>query len=182
MSGNGRSPIGWLGPVLCGILLLAAAGTSDLPVALDYVLNGNTPIEIFLRLVLVAIPIGAAMGTVLILTARRSDGTLKKGMITPRWLWLALLGIVLFTAGPLFIALPAVVVPAILGCGGSAGPCTVLGIDIEGVLLFFAVFHWLFLFTMPTGALAFIAWLAVALGLLVRSAFHSVSGAFFGRH
>jgi hypothetical protein len=105
------APIGWLGPVLCGILLLAAAGTIELSSVLD-----GTPIEIFLRLMLVAIPIAAAMGTVLILTARRSDGTLKKRTITPRWLWLALLGVVLFTAGPLFIALPSVVVATILGC------------------------------------------------------------------
>jgi hypothetical protein len=69
MSGNGTSPIGWLGPVLCGILLLAAAGTIELSSVLD-----GTPIEIFLRLMLVVIPIAAAMGRVLILTARRSDG------------------------------------------------------------------------------------------------------------
>jgi hypothetical protein len=94
----------------------------------------------------------------------------------PRWLWLALLVIVLFTAGPLFIALPSVVVATILGCrDGNPDPCTVLGIDIKDFLYFLAVFHWLLLFTMPIGALAFIAWLTVALGLLVRSAFHAKS-------
>jgi hypothetical protein len=98
----------------------------------------------------------------------------KKKILRPRWLWLALLGIILFTVGPLLIALPSVLVATILGCSSSnAGACTVFGIDIKDFLYFLAVFHWFLLFTVPVGALAFIAWLTIALGLLVRRAFPS---------
>jgi hypothetical protein len=90
-------------------------------------------------------------------------------MIIPKWVWLALLGIVLFTAGPLLIALPSVAIYTILGCsGGNEDPCTFLGIDIHIFLNILTMFHWLLLFTMPVGTLAIIAWLTVALGLLVR--------------
>jgi hypothetical protein len=89
----------------------------------------------------------------------------KKKILRPRWLWLALLGIILFHHWP--VAYRASVGPG----GHRTDACPVFGIDIKDFLYFLAVFRWFLLFTVPVGALAFIAWLTIALGLLARRAF-----------
>ena len=94
-----------------------------------------------------------------------------KAMSATGWLWLSLLGLFLFTAGPLLVALAAGLTAAALGCQlneSTVQPCPVLGVDLGGVLTFFGMFAWLTLMTIPFGAIGFLIWLAFAAVLLVR--------------
>ena len=89
-----------------------------------------------------------------------------KGSGAARWLWLSLLGLFLFTAGPILIALTAGLVAVMLGCQldeGNIHACPLLGIDLGGVLYFFGMFM-----TVPLGGIGFLVWLAFAVVLLVR--------------
>ena len=65
-----------------------------------------------------------------------------KGMSAAGWVWLSLLGLFLFTAGPILVALTAGLVAAALGCQldeGNIHACPLLGIDLGGVLYFFGI-------------------------------------------
>ena len=96
---------------------------------------------------------------------------IQTGWSGARWLWLSLLGLILFTAGPILVALTAGLVAAALGCQldeSGTHACPLFGIDLGGVLTFFGVFGWLTLMTMPFGAIGFLVWLGFAAVLLVR--------------
>ena len=63
-----------------------------------------------------------------------------KGLGAAGWLWLSLLGLFLFTAGPILVALTAGLVAAALGCQldeGDVHACPLLGVDLGGVLYLF---------------------------------------------
>ena len=92
-------------------------------------------------------------------------------MSTAGWLWLSLLGLFLFTAGPILVALTAGLVAAALGCQldeGNIHACPLLGIDLGGVLYFFGMFGWFTLMTILFGGIGFLVWLGFAVVLLVR--------------
>jgi hypothetical protein len=94
-----------------------------------------------------------------------------KGMSATGWLWLSLLGLFLFTAGPILVALTAGLVAAALGCQldeGNIHACPLVGIDLGGVLYFFGMFGWFTLMTIPFGSIGFLVWLGFAVVLLVR--------------
>jgi hypothetical protein len=94
-----------------------------------------------------------------------------KGSGAARWLWLSLLGLFLFTAGPILIALTAGLVAAMLGCQldeGNIHACPLLGIDLGAALYFFGMFGWFTLMTIPLGGIGFLVWPAFAVVLLVR--------------
>ena len=94
-----------------------------------------------------------------------------KGMSAAGWLWLSLLGLFLFTAGPILVALTAGLVALALGCQldeGNIHACPLLGIDLGGVLYFFGMFGWFTLMTIPFGGIGFLVWLCFAVVLLVR--------------
>ena len=60
-----------------------------------------------------------------------------KGLGAAGWVWLSLLGLFLFTAGPILVALTAGLVAAVLGCQldeGNIHACPLLGVDLGGVL------------------------------------------------
>jgi hypothetical protein len=87
------------------------------------------------------------------------------------WLWLSLLGLFLFTAGPILVALTAGLVAVALGCQldeGNIHACPLVGIDLGGVLYFFGMFGWFTLMTIPFGGIGFLVWLCFAVVLLVR--------------
>ena len=66
-----------------------------------------------------------------------------KGLGAAGWLWCSLLGLFLFTAGPILVALTAGLVAAALGCQldeSGTHACPLFGIDLGGVLTFFGVF------------------------------------------
>jgi hypothetical protein len=95
----------------------------------------------------------------------------RKGMSAAGWLWLSLLGLFLFTAGPILVALTAGLVAVALGCQldeGNIHACPLLGIDLGGVLYFFGMFGWFTLMTIPFGGIGFLVWLCFAVVLLVR--------------
>jgi hypothetical protein len=95
----------------------------------------------------------------------------RKGMSAAGWLWLSLLGLFLFTAGPILVALTAGLVALALGCQldeGNIHACLLLGIDLGGVLYFFGMFGWFTLMTIPFGGIGFLVWLCFAVVLLVR--------------
>jgi hypothetical protein len=95
----------------------------------------------------------------------------RKGMSAAGWLWLSLLGLFLFTAGPILVALTAGLVALALGCQldeGNIHACPLLGIDLGGVLYFFGMFGWFTLMTIPFGGIGFLVWLCFAVVLLVR--------------
>ena len=90
-----------------------------------------------------------------------------KGLGAAGWLWLSLLGLFLFTAGPILVALTAGLVAATLGCQldeGNIHACPLLGIDLGGVLYFFGMFGWFTLMTIPFGAMGLLVWLGFAVG------------------
>ena len=94
-----------------------------------------------------------------------------KGSGAARWLWLSLLGLFLFTAGPILIALTAALIAVMLGCQldeGNIHAFPLLGIDLGGVLYFFGMFGWFTFMTVPLGGIGFLVWLAFAVVLLVR--------------
>jgi hypothetical protein len=94
-----------------------------------------------------------------------------KAMSAAGWLWLSLLGLFLFTAGPILVALTAGLVAVALGCQldeGNIHACPLLGIDLGGVLYFFGMFGWFTLMTIPFGGIGFLVWLVFAVVLLVR--------------
>lgn len=94
-----------------------------------------------------------------------------KGLGAAGWLWLSLLGLFLFTAGPILVALTAGLVAATLGCQldeGNIHSCRLLGIDLGGVLYFFGMFGWFTLMTIPFGAMGLLVWLGFAAVLLIR--------------
>ena len=93
-----------------------------------------------------------------------------KGLGAAGWLWWSLLGLFLFTAGPILVALTAGLVAAALGCPldeGNIHACPLLGVDLGGVLYFFGMFGWFTLMTIPFGAIGFLVWLGFAVVLLV---------------
>ena len=96
----------------------------------------------------------------------------RKGMSAAGWLWLSLLGLFLFTAGPILVALTAGLVAVALGCQldeGNIHACPLLGIDLGGVLYFFGIMmFWVGFFTFPIAAIGFLVWLGFAVVLLVR--------------
>jgi hypothetical protein len=95
----------------------------------------------------------------------------RKGMSAAGWLWLSLLGLFLFTAGPILVALTAGLVALALGCQldeGNIHACPLVGIDLGGVLYFFGMFGWFTLMTIPFGGIGFLVWLCFAVVLLVR--------------
>jgi hypothetical protein len=95
----------------------------------------------------------------------------RKGMSAAGWLWLSLLGLFLFTAGPILVALTAGLVAVALGCQldeGNIHACPLLGIDLGGVLYFFGMFGWFTLMTIPFGGIGFLVWLGFAVVLRVR--------------
>ena len=95
----------------------------------------------------------------------------RKGMSAAGWLWLSLLGLFLFTAGPILVALTAGLVAVALGCQldeGNIHACPLLGIDLGGVLYFFGMFGWFTLMTISFGAMGFLVWLGFAAVLLIR--------------
>ena len=95
----------------------------------------------------------------------------RKGMSAAGWLWLSLLGLFLFTAGPILVALTAGLVAVALGCQldeGNIHACPLVGIDLGGVLYFFGMFGWFTLMTIPFGSIGFLVWLGFAVVLLVR--------------
>ena len=95
----------------------------------------------------------------------------RKGMSAAGWLWWSLLGLFLFTAGPILVALTAGLVAVALGCQldeGNIHACPLLGIDLGGVLYFFGMFGWFTLMTIPFGGIGFLVWLCFAVVLLVR--------------
>jgi hypothetical protein len=84
---------------------------------------------------------------------------------------LSLLGLFLFTAGPILVALTAGLVAVALGCQldeGNIHACPLVGIDLGGVLYFFGMFGWFTLMTIPFGGIGFLVWLGFAVVLLVR--------------
>jgi hypothetical protein len=84
------------------------------------------------------------------------------------WLWWSLLGLFLFTAGPILVALTAGLVAVALGCQldeGNIHACPLLGIDLGGVLYFFGMFGWFTLMTIPFGGIGFLVWLCFAVVL-----------------
>jgi hypothetical protein len=92
-------------------------------------------------------------------------------MSSAGWLWLSLLGLFLFTAGPILVALTAGLVAAALGCQldeGNVHACPLLGVDLGTTLYVFGMFGWLMLVTIPVGGIGFLVWLGFAVGLLVR--------------
>ena len=96
---------------------------------------------------------------------------IQTGWSGARWLWLSLLGLFLFTAGPILVALTAGLVAAALGCQldeGNIHACPLLGVDLGGVLTFFGMFGWFMLMTIPFGAMGFLVWLGFAAVLLIR--------------
>ena len=92
----------------------------------------------------------------------------RKGMSAAGWL--SLLGLFLFTAGPILVALTAGLVAVALGCQLDEGnnACPLLGIDLGGVLYFFGMFGWFTLMTIPFGGIGFLVWLGFAVVLRVR--------------
>ena len=95
----------------------------------------------------------------------------RKGMSAAGWLWWSLLGLFLFTAGPILVALTAGLVAVALGCQldeGNIHACPLIGIDLGGVLYFFGMFGWFTLMTIPFGGIGFLVWLCFAVVLLVR--------------
>ena len=95
----------------------------------------------------------------------------RKGMSAAGWLWWSLLGLFLFTAGPILVALTAGLVAVALGCQpdeGNIHACPPLGIDLGGVLYVFGVFGWFTHMTIPFGGIGFLVWLGFAVVLLVR--------------
>ena len=94
-----------------------------------------------------------------------------KAMGATGWLWLSLLGLFLFTAGPLLVTLTAGLIAAALGCQlneSAVHACPLLGVDFGGVLTFFGMFAWLTFMTIPFGAMGFLVWLGFAAVLLIR--------------
>ena len=94
-----------------------------------------------------------------------------KGLGAAGWLWWSLLGLFLFTAGPILVALTAGLVAAALGCRldeGNIHACPLFGIDLGAALYFFGLFGWFTLMTIPFGAIGFLVWLGFAVVLLVR--------------
>ena len=94
-----------------------------------------------------------------------------KGMSAVGWLWLSSLGLFLFIAGPILVAITAGLVAAALGCRldeGNIHACPLLRIDLGGVLYFFCMFGWFTLMTIPFGSIGFLVWLGFAVVLLVR--------------
>ena len=94
-----------------------------------------------------------------------------KGLGAAGWLWLSLLGLFLFTAVPILVALTAGLVAAVLGGQldeGNIHACPLLGVDFGGVLTFFGMFAWLTFMTIPFGAMGFLVWLGFAAVLLIR--------------
>ena len=92
-----------------------------------------------------------------------------KGLSAAGWLWLSLLGLFLFTAGPLLVTLTAGLIAAALGCQlneSAVHACPPL--DFGGVLTFFGMFAWLTFMTIPFGAMGFLVWLGFAAVLLIR--------------
>ena len=94
-----------------------------------------------------------------------------KGLSAAGWLWLSLLGLFLFTAGPLLVTLTAGLIAAALGCQlneSAVHACPLLGVDFGGVLTFFGMFAWLTFMTIPFGAIGFPRLAGFAAVLLVR--------------
>ena len=94
-----------------------------------------------------------------------------KGLSAAGWFWLSLLGLFLFTAGPLLVTLTAGLIAAALGCQlneSAVHACPLLGVDFGGVLTFFGMFAWLTFMTISFGAMGFLVWLGFAAVLLIR--------------
>lgn len=76
----------------------------------------------------------------------------------------ALALIVFIAALPLISVFLTYLIADANGCRvdeGSVHPCVVMGVDIGGLLYTMGVLGWLMLASLPLGALAVIAWLAV---------------------
>jgi hypothetical protein len=74
--------------------------------------------------------------------------------------------LVLYTIGPVLSVLLASLIANVLGCNlneGNVHPCKCLGIDIGELLYSMFVMGWLALVTLPTGAMAILAFLAVTI-------------------
>jgi hypothetical protein len=79
---------------------------------------------------------------------------------------LALAAIVLLAILPLISVIGAGMVANSAGCQldeGSVHPCLINGSDYGETLYFFGVLGWLSLVTLPFGAMALLAWLAILL-------------------
>jgi hypothetical protein len=90
--------------------------------------------------------------------------------MTKRLMIVALLLILLFGTAPALSALGAGAIASLFGCAldeGSIHPCMAFGHDIGDMLYTMFVLGWFAMVTFPLGALALLAWIVVALILLV---------------
>ncbi len=88
-----------------------------------------------------------------------------------RMAWL-LAAILLFTLLPIISVVVSSGIASLAECQlneARAHSCTILGIDIGGLLAFMFVAGWLAFMTVPAGAAALLIWIAIAIVLVIRS-------------
>ena len=82
-----------------------------------------------------------------------------------------LFAILLFTCWPVLSVVAASSIATMQGCAlneGNPQPCSIVGMDVSGLLYSMGVMGWYGLATVPLGALALLIWLLLALGMLMR--------------
>lgn len=86
-------------------------------------------------------------------------------------LWIALVVIVLFAAGPLLSVIASSTIAELAGCTlheGNRNPCLVLGMDLGGQLYRMFVAGWYSFITLPIGGLALLVWIGLAIWTWTR--------------